>query len=560
MSVLDWLVLGATILAIVLYGLWTARRIRDLSHYMRGDDLPWATIGLSVMATQASAITFLSTPGQGYEKGMAFLQNYLGLPLAMIVIAVFFLPIYQKLNIYTAYEYLGRRFDRKTRLLGALLFLVQRGLAASITIYAPAIILSTILGWPLQPTIVVTGGLVIAYTMTGGATTVGLTQKYQMLVILLGMASAFACLLASFPENVDWGDALAVAGAHGRLEAIDWSLDPNRRYTVWSGLLGGFFLALSYFGTDQSQVQRYIGAHGLTASRRGLLLNGALKIPMQFGILLLGALLFSHYQFVQPPMLFHQAVPATLENEVGLGLEKEFNQVFAEKRVWLEQWAVSQDETFREEAMEQVRTLESRLQAIRGEWKNELRRIAPETEVEDADYVFLHFALANLPSGLLGLLIAVILCASMSSTASELNALASTSMLDLYRMLDPQAEENRLLFLSRLATLGWGVISIVFAMYLTLFENLIEAINIIGSLFYGTILGLFLAGFFLRRIGANAIFCGALCGEALVLVLYWTCEIGYLWFNLIGCTGTLLAAAAWQRLFFHGERTTAVHG
>ncbi|MDQ8194174.1 sodium:solute symporter [Coraliomargarita sp. SDUM461004] len=553
MSSADWIVLFATVLGIVGYGLWTARRHQSANDYLRGGaDLKWSTIGLSVMATQASAITFLSTPGQGYEGGLAFVQNYLGLPIAMILICAVFIPIYHRLQVTTAYEFLGQRFDQKTRLLAAGLFLVQRGLAAGITIYAPAIIVSSVFYWPLGPTILVTGILVILYTVTGGTRTVSLTQKYQMLIILIGMTIAFGYVVNGLPENVSFGDALYIAGMHERLEAISFSFDPSQRYTIWTGLIGGTFLALSYFGTDQSQVQRYLAGSSVTASRWGLIFNAVLKIPMQFSILLLGVLLFVFYQFQQPPIFYNVATIEQVAPEVLAPIESQFQSAFETRGTFLETALSERHATgaARPETRAAILQQTELMELQRGAFKQAVSTANPDADTQDADYIFLHFVLDNLPAGLVGLLVAVIFLAAMSSTASELNALASTTMIDGYKTLVHQVgSDAHYVWVARILTLVWGLVAVSFAMTLTLFDNLIEAVNIIGSLFYGTILGIFLVAFFLKRIRGHAAFIGGVCVETIVLFLYFSpVDIGYLWFNLIGCILAVVIALLVQSL------------
>lgn len=557
MNPIDYGVVVLTLLMIVCYGSWKSRGSKDLEGYFKGDSsLKWGTIGLSIMATQASAITFLSTPGLGYEDGLRFVQNYLGLPVAMVIICAVFLPIYRKLNVFTAYEYLGHRFDQKTRRLGACLFLLQRGLASGITLYAPAIILSTVFGWNLQLTILLCGILVIIYTVSGGTKAVSITQKWQMATIMTGMAVAFLFLVAELREFMTFQQALVVAGGMGKLEAIDFSLRWNERYNFWSGLLGGTFLALSYFGTDQSQVQRYLSGTSLKESRFGLLFNGMVKIPMQFFILLIGALLFVFYQFVQPPIFFKQVAWEGLRS-TNLApqveeLEAKHRENFVQKREAIQSWLAaleSKDEAAAQQAKEQSTALVAQDLEIRRQAKDLLVRHDPKTEVKDSDYIFIGYVLSYLPTGLVGLLVAVILCAAMSSTASELNALASTTMIDFYRPLfKPQASEAHYVATSKMLTAAWGLVALSFAVFAYLMENLIEAVNILGSLFYGVVLGIFLCAFFLKRVKSDAVFYGALVAQILVLVLYWQSSIGYLWFNVIGCTLTVLLSLFLQKL------------
>lgn len=563
MTALDWSVLLLTVAGIVVYGVWTGYRHHSLRDYLKGNDLKWGTVGLSVMATQASAITFLSMPGQGFESGLGFVQNYIGLPIALILISAVFIPMYYRLRIVTAYEFLGRRFDRKTRLLGAGLFLVQRGLAAGITIYAPAIIVSSLFGWPLGPTILAAGISVIAYTVTGGSRTVSLTQKYQMLIILSGMTVAFFCILGGLPERVSFGDALYVAGMHERLEAISFSIDPGERYTIWTGLIGGTFLALSYFGTDQSQVQRYLAGRSPAASRMGLMFNAVLKIPMQFAILLMGVLLFVFYQFQMPPIFFNEGVidqvPAEKRKQIEAGYTEAFES--KEKRLLRALEERERGGNADPETRAEIVRLEGEMNAFREEFATALKEADPLAETKDTDYIFLDFVLRNLPGGLVGLLVAVIFLAAMSSTASELNALASTTMVDGYRTIfGPGGGEGNDVWVLRILTFLWGGIAVGFAMTLTLFENLIEAVNIVGSLFYGAILGLFLIAFFIKWIRGTAAFVAGAGAECVVLILYFSpLDIGYLWFNMIGCILTLCFAVVSQAIFSSGRGRKGVN-
>jgi solute:Na+ symporter, SSS family len=544
MSALDYLVLAATMLGIAGYGIWKTRGRQSLQGYLRGEnEVSWSTIGLAVMATQASAITFLSIPGQGFESGMGFVQNYFGLPFALIVISIFFLPIYRRLGVYTAYEYLGRRFDGKTRLLGAGLFLLQRGCASGITIYAPAIILSTVFGWRLDLTVLATGLVAIAYTVLGGNTAVNVTQKYQMLVILLGMMAASAILLAKLPANVSTGDALAVADGFGKLDAISFSFDPSVRYTVWSGLLGAFFLSLSYFGTDQSQVGRYLSGTSLRESRLGLMFNAVLKIPMQALILLLGAMLFVFYQFSPAPVFYDRTTWERHASGTAGGtlrdLETRHAAAAAEKTRAIDAWLAAReagDATATSAAKLAMDEAHGRTQKLRADAKAALREADPRAKIKDSDYVFITFILEQLPSGIVGLLIAVIFAAALSSVAAELNALGTTTVVDVLRLSVREGAEGRAVLASKLWTTVWGGIAIAFALFANVVENLIEAVNILGSLFYGVVLGLFLVAFFLRRVGGHAVFAGAVLAEATVLISFFAFDrIGYLWYNLIGC-------------------------
>jgi solute:Na+ symporter, SSS family len=549
MNALDYIVLLGTVLGIAAYGVWGTRGRRDLHSYLKGaGKTPWLVIGLSVMATQASAITFMSTPGQGFADGLGFVQFYFGVPIALTIISIFFLPIYRKLDVYTAYEYLGRRFDSKTRLLGAGLFLLQRGLGAGITIYAPAIILSTVFGWPLAPTIIGSGLVVIIYTASGGSDAVNLTQKYQMAVIFAGMATAFIVLLAKLPAGVSFADAMAVARGFGKLHAVNLSLDPKVRYTLWSGLLGGTFLQLSYFGTDQSQVQRYISGTSLHESRLGLLFNSICKIPMQFSILLLGVLVFVFYQFQAPPLVFNQAAwNRVAENKAAL--ESQFAAAHERERQSLQQWIDARHSGDRQaQALAQASALAAQKSGDDAR-QNALAIVKKTTAANDNDYVFITFILHNLPHGVIGLLIAAFFGAALSSKAAELNALGSCTTVDVYRhLIRPAAPDAHYLAAGRWFTILWGAVAIAFALLAHLAENLIQAVNIVGSIFYGVMLGLFIAGFFVRYIGGTAIFCSALAAQTLVFILYFKIEFSYLWLIPIGCCACVLGGLLLQPL------------
>ena len=537
MVILDWLVLLGTLAFIVLYGVWKNRKNKTIEDYLKGgNNSRWWTIGLSVMATQASAITFLSTPGQAFHDGMGFVQFYFGLPLAVVIICLFFIPIYHRLKVYTAYEFLEERFDLRTRTLTAILFLVQRGLAAGITIYAPAIILSVVLGWNLKILILLIGCVVISYTLIGGTRAVNVTQKQQMFIIFLGMITAFIFIINSFPAEVGFIKALTIAGATGKLEVIDFSFDPNSRYTFWSGITGGLFLALSYFGTDQSQVQRYLSGKSLKESQLGLIMNGFLKVPMQFFILLVGVMVFVFYQFEPSPINFNpkaiEAVEQSNYKEEFNHLEATLSQIQELKRMHL------LDENNVD--LKEVARLDIREKEIRKEAKSLINKAAPNIETNDKDYVFISFILKYLPQGLIGLLLAVILSAAMSSTASELNALAATTVVDLYKRNRNNLSETHYVNASKFFTLFWGIIAILFASFGSLYENLIQLVNIIGSIFYGTILGVFVVAIFLKRIKGQAIFYAALISEALIIYIFYLDILGYLWLNVIGTILTIL--------------------
>lgn len=543
MNILDWSILFFTLAFIVVYGIVKTRGQRNLNDYFRGDSKsPWWLIGVSVMATQASAITFISTPGQAFDDGMRFIQFYFGLPIAIIVICIWFIPIFHKLKVFTAYQFLEERFDLKTRTLAASLFLIQRGLAAGITIYAPSIILSSFLGWDLTYTNIGIGILVILYTVSGGTRAVSQTQKQQMFVIMCGMGIAYYLALDGMPSSFDFSDKWQVAKNAGKINLIDLTLDPNNRYNLWSGLAGGFFLALSYFGTDQSQVARYLSGKNLREMRLGLIFNGILKIPMQFFILLCGVMVFVLLQFTGSPAFFNEKVlteaKATEQSALIEQNEAKIYSIQAE----IQQTLASPD-------YDAVRysDLVAEERTARKELKTTIETVIPGAETKDSDYVFLHFIAKYLPHGLIGLLIAVILSAAMSSTSSEINALASTTMVDIYgRFKKGENDDAKNVRQSKLFTLLWGVMAIIFALSAKLFDNLIEAVNILGSLFYGSILGIFLVAFWLKKIRGNAVFYATLCAEAVVITLFITSDLGFLWFNFIGCSLVILLAVIFQ--------------
>jgi solute:Na+ symporter, SSS family len=564
----DWVVLLGTMLGIAGYGFWRTRHIGSLNRYLKGSpSAGWGTIGLSVMATQASAITFLSIPGQGFESGLGFVQNYFGMPLALIIVCAVFLPMYRRLGVYTAYEFLGRRFDGKTRLLGAGLFLLQRGLSSGVTIYAPAIILSTMLGWRLDLIIVLTGLLVIIYTVTGGSEAVSLTQKWQISVIFAGMVTALVVVLATLPEGLGFSGSAHIAGALGRLHAVDVSVDPSRRYTLWTGLFGGLFLSLSYFGTDQSQVQRYIGGGSLREDRLGLMFNALLKIPMQFFILLLGALLFVFYLFGHPPLFFNQSEwqrhARGPDGARFLALEERHAVAVTERqkaiRAWLHARA-SADAALESTARATMVEANRRTDAVRSDAKAALRAADPRAKTKDSDYVFITFILTELPHGAVGLLLAVIFAAAFGSLAAELNALGTTTTIDYWRHFRPlaAADERRNMRVAKRFTALWGIVAVSFALFAGFAENLIEAINILGSIFYGVVLGIFLVAFFFRRVGGSAVFFAAVAAQALVILMFVSFNIGYLWYNLIGCATCIAFSLLLQAIL--GPRSPAHAG
>ncbi len=540
MNLTDWIVLLSTLGLIVGYGTWRTRKQNDLNAYLRGgQDSNWATVGLSVMATQASAITFLSTPGQAFESGMGFIQFYFGLPLALVILSVTFIPIFYKLNVYTAYEYLEQRFDLNTRLLTAFLFLVQRGLAAGITIYAPAIVLSTVLGWDLNTMNIMIGLLVIVYTVSGGTKAVSITQKWQMAVIMGGMFYAFYMIVDQLAPHVSFLEAIEVAGIHGKMEIVNFDVDVNERYTIWSGLTGGLFLALSYFGTDQSQVQRYISGSNIRQSRMGLMFNAVLKIPMQFFILLTGVMVFVFYQYNARPISFNEHVVETVMSsdraDEGEAMLASFEEVQKQKTELLRSGFSGNENA--------LRSLEQKHVALNESFGALAVEIDPEVETKDSDYVFIRWILENLPNGAIGLLLAVILSAAMSSTAGELNALGSTTMNDFVKRLrKDRSEQPGDVWRSKLSTVAWGILAIIFALSARLVDNLIELVNILGSLFYGIILGIFICAFYIKRIGSRAVLIAAVTAETIVLTMFFTTDIGFLWYNAIGCGAVVIFA------------------
>lgn len=544
MSVIDISVLFGTLLFITVYGVWKSRGSKNIEGYLLGSkSLPWWTIGLSIMATQASAITFLSTPGQAYKDGMGFIQFYFGLPIAMVILSFTVVPIFYRLKVYTAYEYLEGRFDLKTRSLGAILFLIQRGLAAGITIYAPSIILSSIIGWNLSLTNLIIGVLVIIYTVSGGTKAVSQTQKQQMAVMMGGMIVAGIMVVRYLPAEVGVMNAVNIAGDLGKMELIDFSFNLSERYNLWSGIIGGLFVAMSYFGTDQSQVQRYLGGKSITESRLGLMFNGLLKIPMQFIILFIGALVFVFFQFNQPPVFFNESARQIVlqsENAAEMQLvEQEFEQLFEQKRENVNGLVKSYHENNVENRAffkEQITAQLDEEEQIRSKARAIVSKTDQKLETTDTDYVFITFVTNYLPTGLIGLLLAVIFSAAMSSTASELNALASTTTVDIYkRSVNAKGSDTHYLKASRWFTFLWGAIAIGFATFAGMLDNLIQAVNILGSIFYGTILGIFLVAFYIKYIMGNAVFIAALISQAVVILLYNFTDIAYLWYNVIGC-------------------------
>jgi len=548
---IDWIVLIATLLIIVCYGIYKSLDQKNLESYLLdSNSAKWYTVGLSVMATQASAITFLSTPGQAFADGMKFVQFYFGLPIAMVIICIYFIPRYKRLKVFTAYEFLEQRFDLNTRLLTSVLFLVQRGLAAGITIYAPAIVLSSVLNVELNYMVLLIGGLVVLYTVLGGTRAVNVTQRYQMMIIFVGLIIAFGIILNRLPDDISFMDTLEVAGLNGKMEVLDFSFDLNDRYTFWTGIIGGSFLALSYFGTDQSQVQRYLTGESVDQSRYGLLFNGLLKVPMQFFILMVGIMVFVFYQYNSAPLFFNTQVEKQMmvsdrSSEYG-SLQNEYRLLESERQQLM---IASQTSGNSLDSENRIITINKDIEHLRSESKELIKATLPDAESNDKDYVFIHFILNNLPVGLIGLLLAVFFCAAMSSTASELNALASTSLIDIYkRTINPNLTEVGYVRTAKGLTIMWGLIAIGFASVASLFENLIQFVNIIGSLFYGTILGIFLAAFFFKKIGAKAVFIAAIITELLVIYIYSEDLVAFLWLNLVGCVLVIMIGSILQLL------------
>ncbi|MFH6996321.1 sodium:solute symporter [Flavobacterium sp. FlaQc-57] len=570
MQLFDWIVLIVTLLFIVGYGSWKTKGSKNVEDFILGNnETPWYTVGLSVMATQASAITFLSTPGQAYHDGMGFVQFYFGLPIAMIVICITFIPLYHKNKVFTAYEFLEKRFDLKTRSLAAILFLVQRGLGTGLTIYAPAIILSALLGWNLTLMNVIIGVLVIIYTFSGGTKAVNVTQKQQMFIIMLGMFITFFLILHYLPNDMTFTSALHIAGANDKMNIVNFSFDPEEKYTFWSGITGGFFLALAYFGTDQSQVGRYLSGKSVRESQMGLIMNGILKVPMQFFILLTGVMVFVFFQFNPVPLNFNPNNKTVIEKsaykEEYHALEKKLSTLSEDKKVINLLYIDQLNQDFDNPILrKELVTLSNKEKDLRDRAKEIILKADPNSETNDKDYVFFHFILHYLPKGLIGLLLAVILSAAMSSTASGLNALASTTAIDIYkRNLKTVKSEKHYLNATKFFTLFWGIVAILFACVGTLFENLIQLVNIIGSIFYGTVLGIFLIGFYTRRVKAKAMFYSAIISQITIFIIYYFMiaiypsgqeKLGYLWLNFIGAILTIILAFLMQIIFFRKEK------
>jgi SSS family transporter len=561
MEILDWIVLSTTLFFIVIYGALKTKGSANVKDYLLdNNETPWFTVGVSVMATQASAITFLSTPGQAYHDGMGFVQFYFGLPLAMIVIAYTFIPIYHRLKVYTAYEYLEQRFNVQTRTLAAILFLIQRGLGTGITIYAPSIILSALLGWNLNMLNIIIGILVIVYTVTGGTKAVNVTQKQQMFVIMSGMFIIFFYILANLPQEVDFSNVLHIAGANGKMDILDFSYNPETRYTFWSGITGGFFLMLSYFGTDQSQVGRYLSGKSVKESQMGLIMNGLLKVPMQFFILLTGVLVFVFFQFNDAPLHFNptnvEKVKASKYKVDYENLEQKLSQINTDKKIvnqiYIEQ--LKHNEFDNPILKKQMVTLSLKEKDLREDAKDVIKKADGKTETNDKDYVFLYFILNYLPKGLLGLLLAVIFSAAMSSSASGLNSLGATSAIDIYKRNVSNKSDKHYVLATQYFTVFWGIVAIGFACISSLFENLIQLVNIIGSIFYGTVLGIFLIGFYIKYIKGKAAFIGACISQLTIFYIFYLDVVSYLWLNFIGALLTISMSYFLQKAFSKSEK------
>jgi len=558
MSAIDWAVLILTLVVIVVYGIYKSRGTHNIDGYLLGNQsLPWYHVSLSVMATQASAITFLSAPGLAYSSGMSFVQFYLGLPLAMIVLCITFVPIFHRLKVYTAYEYLEQRFDLKTRALTAFLFLVQRGLSTGITIYAPSIILSTILNINTTYTTLFIGSLVVFYTVYGGTKAVSYTQMLQMSIIFCGLFAAGVMVVHLLPPDIGFSRAISIAGKMGRTNAIDFKLDLNNQYTVWTGLIGGFFLQLSYFGTDQSQVGRYLSGASISQSRLGLLMNGLVKIPMQFLILLIGVLVFTFYQYNRPPIFFNSFELNKLENskyapELNV-IKADFDEAFKEKQAAVGQMNAAleaDDQLMIDQQRKVLQAADEREKSIRTKVTDLMVKNDEQANTKDNNYIFLSFVTQYLPKGLIGLLIAIIFLASMGSTASALNSLASTTVIDIYkRLIKKDASDLQYLQASRIATVFWGVVCIIMALYASKIGNLLEAVNILGSYIYGTILGVFLVAFYVRHVNGRAVFFAALAAEILVILIGQFELVAYLWLNVIGCMLVVIFSIIIQKVF-----------
>lgn len=564
MNYIDWTVLFGTIAFIVAYGVWRTRGNRTVDGFLKGDNsMKWWMMGISIMATQASAITFLSTPGQAIEDGMRFLQFYFGLPIAMVIISVTMVPIYYRLKVYTAYEYLESRFDLKTRSLAAFLFLILRGLSAGITLFAPSLVLSTILGWSTTFTTMIIGSLVIIYVTSGGTKAVSLTQRQQMTVIMSGMLMAGFLALYMLPDHVSFGDSVQIAGELGKLNLVNLEFNPSDRYNIWSGLIAGTFLFLGYFGTDQSQVARYLSGTSITESRLSLLFNGLLKIPMQFIILFIGVLVYVFYLFNQPPVFHNQVLKERAMQTEGATvlteLVNEYNVLYQDKRKAVDELvtAIHEDnETQIKSSSDVVKKIQAQENVLRDSVRTAIGKAIPNAKTQDRDYIFLNFVLNNLPNGIIGLLLAVMFCAAMSSMAGELNALASTTTIDIYkRSMNSTASQEHYLKASKGFTVAWALLAMIFSMLANFAENLIQFVNIVGSLFYGPILGIFLTAFYIKWVKGTAVFYAAIIAELIIFYCYKFTDIAFLLYNIIGCAAVVIIAIILQAILGSAKET-----
>ena len=562
MNYIDWTVLFGTIAFIVAYGVWRTRGNRTVDGYLKGDNsMKWWMMGISIMATQASAITFLSTPGQAIEDGMRFLQFYFGLPIAMVIISVTMVPIYYRLKVYTAYEYLETRFDLKTRSLAAFLFLILRGLSAGITLFAPSLVLSTILGWSTTFTTMIIGSLVIIYVTSGGTKAVSLTQRQQMTVIMSGMLLAGILALSMLPDNVSFGDSVQIAGELGKLNLVNLEFNPSDRYNIWSGLIAGTFLFLGYFGTDQSQVARYLSGTSITESRLSLLFNGLLKIPMQFIILFIGVLVYVFYLFNQPPVFHNQVLKERAMQTQGatalIDLEDEYNILYQDKRKAVDELVTAiheNNDAQIKSSSDVVKKIQAEENVLRDSVRTAIGKAIPNAKTQDRDYIFLNFVLNYLPNGIIGLLLAVMFCAAMSSMAGELNALASTTTIDIYkRSVNTTASQDHYLKASKGFTVAWALLAMVFSMLANFAENLIQFVNIVGSLFYGPILGIFLTAFYIKWVKGTAVFWAAIIAELIIFYCFRYTEIAFLLYNIIGCAAVIIISIILQIVMGRGR-------
>lgn len=535
MITLDWVVLCVWLIFLVSYGLWRGRGSSTVNQYLlAGRTMPWYAMGLSIMATQASAITFIATTGQGFADGLRFVQFYFGLPIAMVIISATAAPIFHRAKVYTAYEYLEQRFDAKTRALVSAIFLVQRGLGAGISLYAPAVVLAVVLGWPDQITTLIMGGLVVLYTTSGGIRAVTWADVQQMAVISLSLVLAFVIALWKLPPAVHFPDALALAGEGGRLKAVDPVLDLNNRYTLWSGLIGGMFLMLSYFGCDQSQVQRYLTGKSIAQSRFSLLFNAVAKIPLQLFILLIGVMVYVLFLFEPQPVLFQPVALRQIQQDARYGdIEQRFQAAWVKRQQAAQQYAAVNDPSQRKESANVLRVAQKEIDSVR---KEAAQLVKAPGGFTDTNYIFLYYVMHHIPHGVIGLIVAVIFTAAMSAISGEINSLATVSVIDIYkRHLRPEASDRHTLWASRVATAFWGVYAMIFARYASGLGSLIEAVNLVGSLFYGGLLGVFVLAFFFHRVGGTAAFVGVIISELAIIAVSRYTNIAFLWWNVIGC-------------------------